>query len=359
MDAVDTALAAFKDEQCELVRYRQFPIPRELSDKLKKIGPRTPVSEVLQCDSAMGDLFADAALSILAEAGIEPGQVAAIGSHGQTLLHQPTGKYSNTLQIGDPNRITWRTGISVVADFRRMDMAAGGHGAPFLPAFHNWRLREPGIERVVVNIGGIANVTLLPAAADQPVTGFDTGPGNTLMDQWASARIGEPMDRDGRWAAGGSVSSALLEELLKETYFSAPAPKSTGRDYFNLEWLEDRLARTHPRPADVDVQATLLELSCATIASAIRAHAPRAESVILCGGGVHNPQLTNRLATLLTGIPVESSAAHGVDPDAVEALGFAWLARQRMSEQAGNLPSVTGATAEVVSGAVYRRDPRR
>ncbi len=353
MDAVDAALVNLGDDDCSTACYRQFPLPQALSDRLKSITPASPIAEIQKCDSWLGDLFADAALAVISESGIGPEQVAAIGSHGQTLLHQPLGAHPNTLQIGDPNRIAWRTGIPVVADFRRMDMAAGGHGAPFAPALHAWRFREPGSDRVVLNLGGIANITILPAESETPASGFDTGPANTLLDQWALAHKQGALDEGGRWAASGTVNQDLLQELLKDDYFSAQPPKSTGREYFNLEWLEARLSRLDARPAAADVQATLLELSCVTISRDILDYAPRTSLVLACGGGVHNPELMGRLCDLLPDTAIQTTANFGIDPDAVEAIAFAWLAKQRMEGAPGNLPAVTGARKAVLSGAIY------
>ena len=280
-------------------------------------------------------------------------QIAAIGSHGQTVLHQPLGAHPNTLQIGDPNRIAWRTGITVVADFRRTDMAAGGHGAPFAPALHAWRFREPGSDRAVLNIGGIGNITILPAEPGAPASGFDTGPGNTLLDQWATRQGVGSMDTGGRWAASGAVNKDLLREFLKEDYFSASPPKSTGREYFSLDWIEARLSRLDARPGAADVQATLAELTCLTISRALLEHAPRTSLVLVCGGGVHNPVLMDRLRQLLPDAAIQTTADFGIDPDAVEAVAFAWLAKRRLEGKPGNLPAVTGAKEAVLSGAIY------
>jgi anhydro-N-acetylmuramic acid kinase len=254
-----------------------------------------------------------------------------------------------TLQVGDPSVIAERCGIDVVADFRRGDVAAGGQGAPLLPALHAMLLAVPGRTRVVLNMGGIANITVL--AADGRVLGFDTGPANGLMDAWCLRHRGEAFDRNGAFAAAGCVDEALLQALLADTYFALPPPKSTGREYFHLAWLE-----AHPGVASLppaDVQATLLEVTACSVAAAIRAHASDAQDVLACGGGVHNPLLMHRLEALLAPRCVISTAACGIDPDYLEATAFAWLARQRLLGRPGNLPAVTGAHGPRVLGAVY------
>jgi anhydro-N-acetylmuramic acid kinase len=253
------------------------------------------------------------------------------------------------LQIGDPNVIAAHTGIATVADFRRIDVALGGQGAPLVPAFHSWRFRDSRDARVVVNIGGIANITVLAPA--RATTGFDTGPGNTLLDLWIRRRRNEPFDRDGGWASGGRVSGPLLAACLEEPYFAARAPKSTGRELFHGAWLDRRLASVSGL-ADADVQATLAELTATTIATAIGSELTQCREVIVCGGGAHNGDLMQRLRRL-TGTRVASTDAYGVPPDWVEGAAFAWLARARLRGLAGNVPSVTGARREAVLGGVY------
>jgi len=279
-------------------------------------------------------------------------RIRAIGCHGQTIFHQPDGKYRNTLQIGDPNFITEHTGITVVADFRRRDMAAGGQGAPLVPAFHNAMFRSAEVERVILNIGGIANITVLAANPDSAVLGFDTGPGNTLMDLWVQEKQQQAFDTDGVWAASGKVDAALLNTLLADEYFARRIPKSTGREYFNLAWLQDQTRLEHFRAEDV--QATLLELSCVSIAQAIGKHAPAAREVYVCGGGARNSHLMQRLQRLLAPSSVQTTAALGLEADAVEATAFAWLARQTLNGRHVNLTGVTGARHPAILGAVYQ-----
>ena len=291
---------------------------------------------------------------MLEENAITPQQVRAVGSHGQTILHLPGATPPRTLQIGDPSRISGLTGITTVADFRRADMAAGGQGAPLAPAFHAWRFRNHGSNRIVLNIGGIANITVLPASGAVDVTGFDTGPGNTLMDAWIQQCLNQDFDNQGRFAASGRVQDELVRLMLADGYFSAPPPKSTGKDDFNLAWLATFIEQAGKTFSNEDVQATLLELTAVSIANAILQAAPETDEILTCGGGIHNPVLMQRLRSLLPGIEAKSTSAYGVDPDAVEALTFAWLAKQRLENIPANLPSVTGAKKAVVLGAVYQ-----
>jgi anhydro-N-acetylmuramic acid kinase len=299
-------------------------------------------------DVAIGECFAEAALSLLRKTGTRAGDVAAIGSHGQTIRHRPAGAHPFTLQIGDPTVIAERTGITTIADFRRADVAAGGQGAPLLPALHAALFKAPDKTRVILNLGGIANVTIL--APGREVCGFDTGPANCLLDAWALRHRNASRDEGGAWAASGRVDRALLATWLTDPYFAAPAPKSTGREAFNLDWLDARLGAG---VAPADVQATLLALSAETIADAIRAAAPDAREVFACGGGVHNQALMAAIGARIAPATLASTAALGLDPDYVEATGFAWLARARLANAPGNLPAVTGARGPRVLGAIH------
>ena len=361
-DGIDAALVDFADpETPRLLFGRTFAWPAELRRRLVELGqsgvPLT-LDDFGETDTRIAAAFADAALATLSDSGTDAARVAAIGSHGQTLRHRPLGRHGDgaspfTLQLGDPSLLAERTGIAVVADFRRRDVAAGGHGAPLLPALHAALLQSGDEDRAVLNLGGIANLTLLPrgAGADPGlVRGFDTGPANALMDAWCLRHTGEGFDRDGAFAAGGSVDDALLQRLLDEPFFAQPPPRSTGRDQFHLDWVEARLSGEE---APANVQATLLALTVCTVAGALRATQPDTTRVIACGGGVHNPALIAALDAALPGCTVESSAAHGLDPDFVEAMGFAWLARQTALGLPGNLPSVTGAAASRILGGIY------
>jgi anhydro-N-acetylmuramic acid kinase len=302
-------------------------------------------------DMELGTLFAQAALSVLKKTDLRPRDIRAIGSHGQTVRHRPGGRYPFTLQIGNPSMIAERTGITTVTDFRSRDIAAGGQGAPLVPAFHRWLFHSPSRNRAIVNIGGIANVTHLPASG--AVTGFDTGPGNTLLDQWARCRLGKNYDEGGLWAQGGNVSTVLLERLLTDDYFAAPAPKSTGREYFNMAWLDVALSGLATSVTAQDVQATLVELSTRTIADALACLSPKTDEIYICGGGSHNTTLLHSLERHVGDTPVRTTQPLGLDPDWVEACAFAWLAQRTLAGLPGNLPSVTGATHAAILGGIY------
>jgi anhydro-N-acetylmuramic acid kinase len=292
-------------------------------------------------------LYAKSISSLLSQTDITATQIHAIGCHGQTIRHCPEHGYS--LQIGNAAVLAELTGITVVSDFRSRDIAAGGQGAPLVPAFHDHMLRHSEIHRVIVNIGGISNLTNLPPRA--AATGFDCGPGNLLMDTWCMQHLGKPYDDNGAWAASGKVLPALLEQMLAEPYFALPPPKSSGRDLFNLAWLQNKL--TGNERAE-DVQTTLLELTCRSIALAIQKHCRGATEIYLCGGGAHNQTLHNRLAALLPDCNVKTTNSLGVDSDYLEAIAFAWLAQQALHGKPANLPLVTGARHPCILGAVYR-----
>lgn len=350
MDAVDAALVEFSDTGLKLAATHTQPFPQQTRQQLEQFVTST-VHEIHQfgeLDAAMGHLFAEAVLQLLAKC-TSPGKVLAIGSHGQTLFHAPRHRTPFTLQIGDPNIIAERTGITTIADFRRRDMAAGGQGAPLVPAFHNAMFRAPGRNRVVLNIGGIANITVLAADPQHPVRGFDTGPGNTLMDSWTLRHLNQPLDRDGRWAATGRVNQKLLARLLNEPFFAAPPPKSSGRELFNLRWLEQAGLEDSPE----NIQATLAQLTIESIARAIENHAGSTEELFVCGGGAYNPVLMTGLRQRLNGIVVRSTETLGLNPSWVEATAFAWLAKQTLEGKPGNLPEATGARHPVILGAIY------
>lgn len=356
MDAIDAALVDFGGQTPTLMATHSEPLVPETKQLLLRLCQNgdDELERMARLDVSMGRLFAAAALAVLRKSGVEPGQISAIGSHGQTIRHEPNGGEPFSIQIGNPSVIAEATGITTVADFRARDIAAGGQGAPLAPAFHNAVFRCTDHDRAIINIGGIANITSLPAVAAKDVTGFDIGPGNVLLDTWALLHLNAPMDRDGQWAAGGTVNDALLAILLSDPYFKSSPPKSTGREYFNLPWLTRALEQLPTAPAPRDVQATLVELTAITIREAITHHCANAQQILLCGGGVHNVALAGRIASLLPGAKVASTATLGIDPDWLEAIAFAWLARQTLSAQPGNLPSVTGAAHPVILGGIYR-----
>ncbi|HEX7801133.1 MAG TPA: anhydro-N-acetylmuramic acid kinase [Pseudoxanthomonas sp.] len=350
-DGIDAALVRF-EPHCELVFGRTYPWDETLRARLIALGQggeATSLDELGELDTTLARAFADAAMQAIADSGTDRNRVRAIGSHGQTVRHRPESPAAFTWQMGDGNVIAERSGIATVADFRRRDVAAGGHGAPLMPAFHAAMLRSPEEDRAVLNLGGIGNFTLLPRAGE--VRGFDTGPANALMDAWCERHTGQAYDAGGAFAASGAVDAGLLARLLDDPWFALPPPKSTGREQFHLRWLESRLGAEQPSPADV--QAALLELSAITIADALRATQPGTARVLGCGGGVRNAALMARISANLPGVVVESTAAHGLDPDYVEAMGFAWLARETLAGRPGNLPSVTGAKGPRVLGTVY------
>lgn len=354
MDAIDAALVQFNDGLAVPVAYKQYPIAKGIRERLLSVSANTSVQVIAILDIQMGGLFADAVSDLLHSNNISQKMIMAIGSHGQTVLHEPDSPHPYTLQIGDPNLIAARTGILTIADFRRADIAAGGQGAPLAPAFHEFQFRHTEKDRVILNIGGMANITILPADREKPVTGFDTGPGNIFMDEWIRKHQNQPMDKDGSWAASGTVQTSLLSDFLTDPYFSTPPPKTTGRDYFNLEWLNSYLERNHSNHEPEDVQATLLAFTARTIADAILEHAHGTKEVLICGGGVHNGTLTGTIRKLLPDVTIGSTEIEGMDPDAIEAVTFAWLAKCRIDEQPANLPAVTGARKKVLLGAVYK-----
>ena len=355
-DGIDVALVRFDSTEthssCELVHGRTYPWDDVVRTRLVALGQggdANSLDELGALDVRIAQAFADAALRVLDEAGVARDVVRALGSHGQTVRHRPEAEYPFTWQLGDGNVIAERSGIATVADFRRRDVAAGGHGAPLMPAFHAAMLHSRGEDRAVLNLGGIANFTLLPRIG--AVRGFDTGPANALLDAWCERHTGQAFDAGGAFAASGRVDDRLLARLRNDPWFALPPPKSTGREQFHLAWVQTQLADASINAADV--QATLLELSAATVADALLATQPETRRVLVCGGGVHNPLLLERIGLRLPGVIVESTASHGLDPDFVEAMGFAWLARETLAGRPGNLPSVTGAKSLRVLGAIY------
>ena len=353
MDAIDTALVRIGDTSLELIEYEQYPIDDAIRRAVRDISSIKSIDEVSRYDVILGDLFADAVQKIVVRSNLRHDDIIAIGSHGQTILHLPDDDNPRTLQIGDANIIASKTGITTVADFRRMDMAYGGQGAPLTPAFHAFQFRSSDVDRIILNIGGIANITLLPAEPAVTVTGFDTGPGNGLLDDWNRLHNETAMDKDSAWAASGNEDIKLLQTFLNDPYFSLEPPKSTGRDQFNLEWLNNRMEDFTRQVQASDVQATLVKLTSRSIADAIKAHAGNAGEIYVCGGGAHNPVLLEQLSEQLNGVRISTTDELGIEADAVEAVTFAWLAKQRMEGLSGNLPSVTGAKKPVILGAIY------
>lgn len=356
MDGVDAVLCEFDGMGFRAARLSHVtPYPAALrTDLLQLQRAQQPIAlaKLASLDHAVAETFAHAALAALRQGGVGAADVRAIGSHGQTVFHDPAGARSS-LQLGDPSLIAARTGVTTVADFRRADVARGGQGAPLVPAFHHARFAAAGTARCVVNIGGIANVTVLPGDDPARVRGFDTGPGNALMDEWAQAHRAAPMDRDGVWAASGQVVAALLDALLADPYFAKAPPKSTGRGQFNLEWARRRFA-VLDRLAAADTQRTFCELTARSIVEAVHRHAPETTELYVCGGGAHNAFLMQRLRARADGMTVGDTGALGLPPGRVEAAAFAWLAMRTLNGLPGSLPGVTGASAPAVLGGIYR-----
>lgn len=351
VDGIDAALVTL-DPAPRLLCAQTFALPEALTAEVLRVSQSQlllSVDDIGELDTRLGEAFALAANNLLQQNGIDPSCVCAIGSHGQTVRHRPFGEAPFSMQLGNANIIAERTTITTVADFRRRDVAAGGQGAPLVPAFHAATLSNNNEDRAVLNIGGIANLTLLPVVG--VVRGFDTGPGNGLMDAWCLKHHGQRFDHSGAWAATGKTHSTLLARLLNEPWLKLQPPKSTGRDHFHLHWLEEKLVGLALSPADV--QATLCEFTAVSVADALQAQMPQARRVLVCGGGVHNPVLLERLDAALPGIIIESTAAHGLDPDFVEAIAFAWLARETLAHRPGNLPNVTGARGSRILGAIH------
>jgi anhydro-N-acetylmuramic acid kinase len=356
IDAVDGTIAAFPAQSGErpgLLGFTSRPIPPELRRELNALQSPGPdeLARAAIAANALSELYASVVSDLLVQTRLSPSAIAAIGAHGQTVRHRPDLGY--TIQLLNPARLAERTAIAVVADLRSADVAAGGQGAPLVPGFHTAVFGQAGVRRAIVNLGGIANVSLIdPSGPATRVHGFDTGPANTLMDLWCERHLGKAFDENGDWAAGGMPIPRLLQSMLSEPFFQKPPPRSTGRDLFNLEWLANHLTIAGCVAADPrDIQASLGELTAASVADACRAL--RAQEVWLCGGGVRNRWLMSRIAARLAGIPVSDTGELGIDPQAVEALAFAWLANRRLNELPGNLPDVTGAAGPRLLGAIW------
>jgi anhydro-N-acetylmuramic acid kinase len=354
MDAVDAAVVDLGRPAPHLIARSHRTWPRALRERLQQLaaGAAIDAAGIATLDREVGEFLAQTICEMLQAHAIDSGRIRATGCHGQTVSHSPDSRHPSTLQLGDANVIAELTGITTVNDFRRRDIAAGGQGAPLVPAFHAAFLRDEAEDRVVLNLGGIANITVLPADRKLPVTGFDTGPANCLMDGWIQRQQGLAFDKYGEWAASTRPDAALLERLQTDPYFARPPPKSTGTQHFSADWLDQRLATTGHRPA-AEVQATLLALTCHTVLDAIRRHAPSTGRLLVCGGGVNNQALMHSLDDLLA-VPVQSTAGFGIDPEWMEAMAFAWLAQRTLDGLPGNLPSVTGAVGERILGAVHQ-----
>ncbi len=351
LDGVDGALVDFASGAIATLAAHYVPFSAALRAQLMAL--QTPGENEIEREAmaanALAERYAECISALLSHAGLAAQAIQAVGAHGQTIRHRPDLGF--TRQTNNPALLAEISGIDIVADFRSRDIAAGGQGAPLVPAFHRVQFGKAGQTRVLVNIGGISNISVLHG--DGSVVGFDTGPGNVLMDAWIARQKGKNYDEDGAWAATGKVHQALLAVLLEEPYFSLPAPKSTGRDLFHTSWLDARLA-LFDALTPADVQATLTALTAQTITCAIRRYGPGADAVYVCGGGAYNGMLLQEMALQLQGqATVESTAALGVAPNRVEALAFAWLAYRFTRREPGNLAAVTGAKGDRILGALY------
>lgn len=364
LDGVDAALVDLESAP-KLIDTRYTAFPTDLREELLRLHApgHAELHRAALVSNRLGMLYAETVQRLLSQTNASPRDIAAIGCHGQTVRHRPDEGYS--LQLNNASLLAEYTGITVVSDFRSRDIAAGGNGAPLVPAFHAACFRDASNHRAIVNIGGIANVTALSpqqgADAAAPTTGFDTGPGNMLLDAWAQAHLGKDHDAGGSFAATGSINEALLQDCLADAYFDQTPPKSTGRDRFNIDWLQERIGRLAGKGAaqlrPQDVQATLAELTAKSIAGALRRWCPRTQEAYVCGGGAHNDDLCRRLSQhLLAGperVPLASTEALGMHPDWVEAMAFAWLAQQAIERRPANLPQVTGARGPRILGAIH------
>jgi anhydro-N-acetylmuramic acid kinase len=349
LDGIDVALCKFEADACELIATQFLAYPAEL--KLELLALHKPEVNELETALLLGNklasLYAEAVNNLLVSAKKNAIDIVAIGCHGQTIRHRP--ELGFTLQIGNAALLAELTNITVVSDFRSRDIAAGGQGAPLVPAFHNAIFASNKLNRAIINIGGIANITYLSKNGD--VLGFDSGPGNMLLDTWAKLKLGKDYDAEGAWAATGVVHESFLSNMLAEPYFALPPPKSTGRDLFNDDWLKQHILYPHCRPQDI--ARTLVELSAYSICQALTKYCPDVDEVYLCGGGARNTLLVSTLKIMLKDKPVLNTDALGVGVDWLEAVAFAWLAKQTLENKPSNLPAVTGAKGLRILGAIY------
>ena len=356
LDGVDIAIITYSEsDSFHFIAAQTFPFPDELHFKLQQLiaTQECSLQDLGEVDIALGQLIGKSINQLLASQQLSAKDIMAIGSHGQTLFHSPNGDQPFSMQIGDANVIAEITGITTIADFRQRDIAAGGQGAPLVPAFHQALFSSSREARVIVNIGGISNITLLPALSSDAIIGFDTGPGNVLLDYWTKLHLDKPYDEGGQWAASGQCNNKLLTLLLDDPYFKQTAPKSTGRELFNQRWLETKRAEYEQDMTLADVQTTLVELTAQTISNDIKSYANSSKSIFICGGGAHNDYLLSRLQTLLDDKQVVTTDTIGLHPDWVEACAFAWLAYRTTNNLTGNLSAVTGAKHPVILGAIY------
>lgn len=350
LDGIDIALVDFSKEPGELVAFQTYDYPKDLRLNILAINQNQPttISAIGDLDYRLGTFFANKIQEFLTEFNISSDNIQALGCHGQTMWHQPERESRYSVQLGNASLIANQVQIDVIADFRNADMAFGGQGAPLAPIFHDYLFRSDSQKRVILNIGGIANITCLTAGQD--ITGYDTGPGNILMDAWIETHRDLPYDKNGQWAKTGTIHNDLLHHLLDDDWLRKPPPKSTGREYFNMAWLKQKLQAFEIIKPE-DVQATLVDFTAQSIADQVKIVAP--EVLIVCGGGAQNTYLMERLQSLCSFCSVQSCQDYNVDPDALEASAFAWLAWRHCQRKTGNLPFVTGASQTAILGALY------
>lgn len=357
LDGIDTALVEVSPEKTTFIIGDTTPMPPAIKQSILSLalGQKTDLPTIGVLDNALGHLYAEAVLQLLSKASLSSSDITAIGNHGQTVFHQPTSPTPFTMQLGDANIIAARTTITTVADFRRKDMALGGQGAPLVPAFHQTLFSSKDSTTVVVNIGGIANISVLQPA--KATIGYDTGPGNMLLDAWIGQSIGQRYDKDGAYALSGDVIPELLSSLLADAYFHTPSPKSTGREYFNLHWLEQHLTKLRVTPLSQDVQATLTELTAISIANEIKRYQTGLQpECLVCGGGARNQHLMERIKLHLPNWRTDTTDSKGISSEYMEAIAFAWLAYRRVNNLTSNLPEVTGASKAASLGVIYPAD---
>ena len=350
IDAIDAAAITIDNNKIDVIASHTHPIPDKIKDSIASLCQpgENEIMRMGQLDFELGHIFADATLELLNANNLKASEITALGSHGQTIRHVPGGEHPFTLQIGNPALICELTNITTVADFRRADMAAGGQGAPLVPAFHHAVFYNEDIRRVVLNIGGMANISIIEK--NEMISGFDTGPGNVLLNEWIQQHQKLAYDNDGEWSKSNISNDQILEKMLNDKYFTQPPPKSTGREHFNLNWVKQNLLGFDDTPGNI--QSTLCELTAKSITEAIKSHASDCEQILVCGGGIHNKDLIARLKKQCDA-EIYSTEKFGLDPDYVEAAAFAWFARQTLHNIPSNAPAVTGASHSVLMGAIH------
>lgn len=355
LDGIDIALVDITDDNITFIAGECYPFPNEVKMALWQLCQQSSCTllQLGELDHRLGQLYADSINNFINKYHLDRQKIGAIGCHGQTIYHSPNGEYPFTMQIGDANIIAAKTGITTVADLRRKDMAYGGQGAPLVPAFHQAIFSAPDKNRIILNIGGISNITVL--SPNQPIIGFDTGPGNLLLDSWIMRHLNQPYDKDAQWAKTGIINQSLLQHLLNEPYFHMPYPKSTGRELFNINWLLQKLINYTPAPKDV--QATLVELTVNATIQAINKQLTLSDNLpnelLICGGGAKNPLIIERFSKLLEDWSVLTTDQLNIDSSFIEAMAFAWLAYCRIHNLPSNITTVTGATKAISLGVIY------